>query len=145
MSSVWKRGTFWIAFILILLGVGVLAFASYYTVAIRKKLNRYVEISAVVIDYKESISETDDSYTILYAEIVEYEVDGITYKATNSASSSNPKRKGSYLKIAYNPANPADCIFVGSENLLFIVLFVLGAGFLAIGILFAVRLVRTLR
>lgn len=145
MSSVWKRGTFWIAFIMILLGVGLLAFASYYTVATRKKLDRYVEINAVVIDYKESISETDDSYTILYAEIVQYEVDGITYKATNSASSNSPKRKGSTLKIAYNPANPADCVFVSSSNLLFIVLFVLGAGFLAIGILFVVRLVRTLR
>ena len=145
MSSVWRRGSFWIAFIMILLGVGVLAFASYYTVATRKKLNRYVEISAVVIDYKETISETDDSYHILYAEIVQYQVDGVTYTATNSASSNSPKRKGSTLKIAYNPDDPADCIFVSSSNILVIVLFVLGAGFSAIGILFAVRLVKTLR
>ena len=145
MSSVWKRGTFWIAFIMILVGVGVLVGASFYTVATRKKLDRYVEINAVVIDYKESVSETDDGYTIMYAEIVQYEVDGITYKATNSASSNRPKRKGSTLKIVYNPANPADCIFVSSSNLLVIVLFVLGAGFSALGVVFAVRLFRTVK
>ncbi len=145
MNSVWRRGTFWIALIASLIGVGVLAFASYYTLATRNKLSRYVEINAVVIDYKESISETDDSYNILYAEIVQYQVNGVTYKATNSASSNSPKRIGSQIKIAYNPANPSDCIFVSSENLLFVVLFVFGAAFLAIGILFTVRLVRTLK
>ena len=123
----------------LLIGAGIFAFGVYYTINTRSKIDEYIEASAYVIGYEKKYD--DDG--VLYSEIVEYYVGDERYTAQNSMSSNAPQRIGSEMQIAYNPANPSECIFVGSENLLYIFLFVFGGALMAFGIFMAFHLKKT--
>ncbi|MDE5766283.1 MAG: hypothetical protein K2I17_03855 [Clostridia bacterium] len=90
-------------------------------------------MTAVVVDYEERRSYTDNRTTITYAEVVEYSVNGNTYKAVNSASSTSPKKPDTIMKIAINPDDPSDCIFVNSQKWSYVFLFVFGAAIIVFG------------
>ncbi|MDE6558131.1 MAG: DUF3592 domain-containing protein [Clostridia bacterium] len=138
MKYLFKNWGFWTALIAVLIGLGVFSYGIYRSVNGKSKLDNYIEISAYVIDYAEV---TNDDET-LYAEIVQYYVNGVSYTAKNTMSSSDPKRIGSVMKIAFNPENPEDCIFVSTEKWLKVFLYVFGGGMTAFGVVFMVCLVR---
>ncbi|MDE5755846.1 MAG: DUF3592 domain-containing protein [Clostridia bacterium] len=87
-----------------------------------KKTKGFVRVDAVVVDYKERWDYDDDE--MMYCEIVEYTVDGVVYKATNSVWTNAPKRIGKKIEIAYNPDRPSQCVFVKSQNFFSLILFI---------------------
>ena len=50
-------------------------------------------------------------------------MDGKVYSATNSVWSTSPKGIGGEMKIAYDPNNPSDCIFVTNNYTLVAICF----------------------
>ena len=137
MKAILKNWGFWTALIAILIGLGSFSYGIYRSVNGKSKYDNYIEISAYVIDYAEVTSDEDT----LYAEIVQYYVDGVSYTAKNTMASSSPKRRGSAMKIAFNPNNPAECIFVSTEKWLKVFLFVFGGAMTAFGVVFVACLV----
>ena len=129
-----KNWQFWIAVFMVIIGVFIFSFGIYYTVTDRAKLKNYNEMTAVVVGYEERRSHSDNHTTITYAEVVEYTVNGETYKATNNASSTSPKGLGSSMKIAINPNDPSDCVFVNSQKWTYVFLLIFGAAWTAGGI-----------
>lgn len=67
----------------------------------------FLTIDGTVVDH---VFEASDGRYV-YAEIVEYTVDGQTFHATSNMYSSNPKSVGSTLTLKYNPEDPKDVIF----------------------------------
>lgn len=134
---------------LLALSVGAIAFSFgiYYTVNARKEIGNYNEMTATVVGYKEnrSWSTTVNRTTITYAEVVEYSVDGDTCRAQNTVFSTSPKDIGATMKIAVNPADPADCIFVSSQKWLCIFPIVFGAVLIVFGVFIAVCLAKNIR
>lgn len=121
------------AMLAIALGFGI--FATVYTVKTCRKLNAYTHINATVIDN----SLVDGSHYGKHqrfstlAAVVEYSVDGKRYVAQDKMSTSYGKKIGTLREIAYNPADPEECLFVRSEKSLFAFLFVFTACFAAMG------------
>lgn len=101
-------------------------------------------MTAVVVGYEERKSFSDNRTKITYAEVVEYSVNGVTYKAANSASSTSPKELGTIMKIAIKPDDPSDCIFVNSQKWSYVFLFVFGAAIIVFGSIFMNYLVKNL-
>ncbi|MDE6550123.1 MAG: DUF3592 domain-containing protein [Clostridia bacterium] len=87
------------------------------------KISRYIITTGTIVDYKVTTMNKGEVHKVYgYAEIAEFEVDGVTYTATNSISSTYGANDiGDSIKIAYNPLNPHDCIFVASSNDVFII------------------------
>lgn len=142
-----KFGVLFMTLLALVVGAVVFSYGIYYTVNARKEIGSYNEMTAVVVGYEEikSFSPSDNRTRITYAEVVEYSVDGVTYRAQNTASSSSPKDKGATMRIAVNPADPADCIFVNSQKWMCVFLIVFGAVLIAFGIAMAVYLAKNLR
>ena len=142
-----KNWAFVVALFAIIIGVGIFLFAIYYTVTEQSKLKNYTETSGVVVGYEErkSQSHTDNHTvhtTITYAEVVEYVVDGVTYRVANDVSSTSPKNLGAVMKIAFRPSDPSDCIFVNSQKWTCVFLFVFGAAVAAFGIFLSVYIAK---
>ncbi len=146
MKKLLKHWQFWLAVFIILLGAFIFSFGIYYTVTDRAKLKNYTEMTAVVVDYEERRSHNSDNHhtTYTYAEVVEYSVNGVTYKAVNNASSTSPKKLGSAMKIAINPDDPSDCVFVNSQKWTYVFLFVFGAAIVVFGSVLMGYLVKNL-
>ncbi|MDE7070802.1 MAG: DUF3592 domain-containing protein [Clostridia bacterium] len=107
-----------------LLSVMVVALAVIGIVVVVNNQNKtkgYVRVKAVVVDYRERFDY--DDYEMMYSEIVEYEVDGFTYLGYNDVWTNVPKGIGKEIEIAYDPANPARCVFVKSQNFMAIICF----------------------
>ena len=143
-KSLLKRWEFWVSVIIMLIGVCFLAVAVDKTITSETGLKNHTVITAVVVDYEKRESHGKNHYTT-YAEVVEYSLDGATYYAANTVSSTSPKKLGESVKIAINPENPSDCIFVGSERFVSIFLFVFGAAILTFGVAFAVSVVKSFK
>ena len=127
----------------ILIFIAIVLFAIGGGLIIHDKIGYkgFVKIKATIIGYDEKLDYDveDDSYDILYAEIVQYIVDGMIYKATNPLYSSKLKlEKGEQIEIAYNPKYPSQCIFVKSRKVFPIILMAFGSVFLLIGIIIAI-------
>ncbi len=143
-KSLLKRWEFWLAVVIILIGCCFLIYAVDRTVSNETKLKNRIQITAVVVDYEERESH-GRHHVMTLAEVVEYTLDGITYYAANTVSSTSPKNLGESVKIAINPQNPYDCIFVGSERFVYIFLYAFGTVILAFGALFAANVVRAFK
>ena len=98
------------------IGTGVLVYNE-------NKAKGFVRVDAVVVDYKEKYDYDDDQW--MYSEIVEYVVDGVKYRAANSVWTNMPKSRGKEIEVAYNPDNPSQCVFVKSQNIFSLVLFIM--------------------
>lgn len=139
-----KRWEFWVSLTGLAIAAGLWVFSLYYTVSTVRKLNAYTHINATVIGN----ALVDGGYTgghyygSTLAPVVEYTVDGVKYKAQDKMSTSYGKKAGSLREIAYNPLNPAECLFVKSENSLFVFLFAFSAVFTAFGSAVAAYLVK---
>ena len=133
MKKALKRWELWVSAIILTIASGLLIFAICYTVNVGRKLSSYTRIDATVIDYK---LETEGPITHRRSydfTVVEYKVDGVTYRATDRASALAKGKVGSLIKIAYNPDNPAECVFVRSERSLTSFLFIFAALLAAMG------------
>ncbi len=105
--------------------VSISSIKSYY-----QKNKTYTEITSVVVDY----ANNDEG---LKAIIVEYIVDGKTYRQQSTLYSSMPKSIGTQVKVKYNPNNPSEAIWVNDSTN--IVLPLVGGLFALIGIIFVVN------
>ncbi len=124
-----------IGIIVIYVGLMVLGYGIFLTASTASQRKNYVETSATVIGFEERESHNSNHLPqTLYAEIVEYTVNGKKYTAVSDMASSNPHAKGSKIQIAYNPDNPEKCIFINSRIGLLILLYVLGVAFVGGGI-----------
>lgn len=94
-----------------------------------KKNEKYIEITSRVVDYKEQYDEDE----LLYAIVVEYEVDGKVYRKASNTYTTNPKSEGSEVIIKYNPNNPTDIIW--KNDVSNIILPIVGGLFTAIGLI----------
>lgn len=118
-----------------IIGAGLLAFSVWYLSATVLLDINYVRTEATVVGFEKRRDHIDGAYRYVYAEVVEYEVDGEKYRATSTLYSSAPNGNlGGKMTVAYNPENPRECFFPSSNYSVVPVLFVLAAGFLAAGI-----------
>lgn len=121
----------WVGLAVLIVGVGLLAFSAWYVSKTAIKDSGYIRVEATVVEIAE-VKVTDHrygGYKIRYAEIAEYEVDGVTYRVQNNSASTAPKGVGSKITVAYNPDSPEDCFFPSSDYGASVVLFVLSAAF----------------
>ena len=126
-----KRFLLIAAIVVIIVALGLLAGGIAYTINMANKTKDYVKIESTVVDIAEVRTRDSEhgGMKTLYAEIVEYVVDGVTYSAQNTTSSNHPKSKGSKITITYNPSNPNEYVFPQNTVGFSVVLFVLGVAF----------------
>lgn len=145
MKGLFKNGGFRVLLVFLAIGVALVIYASVHAVIVSRKLAEYTHIQATVSDKVLVDSSGSDSVSTV-ASVVEFEVDGVTYRVKNRiSSSSNADRKGGTVEIAYNPDNPNDCLFVESEKTWFVMLLAFSGVFLFVGAAFTVMLVRDLK
>lgn len=119
-----------IAIILIAIGL-ILGFLGMTRINDYKdKQTYYKEVTAKVIDYKTPGEKSGGSFAVY-----EYKVNGKTYTATSDIKSSILPRIGTTKKIMYNPLNPEEVLFGGSNYLLLII----GIVFIVVGILAMIK------
>ncbi len=120
--NAWQKILFGSIFLII--GVSLLAFSYFHIQDYQRKSQTYVSTTAYVVDYQENSS--DD----LVAIIVEYVVDGQTYRKTSNVYSNTPRSIGTHLSIKYDPNNPKNMIWgTDSTNIILPavgVMFILG-------------------
>ncbi|MDE7379527.1 MAG: ribosome biogenesis GTP-binding protein YihA/YsxC, partial [Clostridia bacterium] len=118
-----KRWEFWVSIVGFLIEAGLLAFSIYYTADKSRKLSAYTHINATTVDYKLEPSGHGKDKHYYYHAVVEYKVDGVKYTARDMMSVGIGDGVGKLKEIAYNPDNPAECLFVKSEKSGFAFLF----------------------
>lgn len=116
-------------FIFAVVGIGLLLFSVSTIKNYNEKNKTYTETTSVVVDYA-----YDDEG--LEAIIVEYKVNGVSYKKQSNSYSNMPKSKGTQVKIKYNPDDPSDAIWVNDSTN--IVLPLVGGVFALVGIIIVV-------
>ena len=135
MKKVFRRIEGWIGLVGLIIATGLFAIAIWKLSDTVTKDNEYIRIEATVVDIAEV--RTHDSehggYKYLYAEVVEYKVNGKAYRAQNTSASNMPKKIGSKITVAYNPKNPEECFFPSSNYSFVILGFVMAAAFTAAG------------
>lgn len=147
MKKVVKRWELWVSAVMLAIALGMGIFAIIYTVKTCRKLSAYTHIEATVIDNELVEGEYHGKHysASTLAPVVEYTVDGKRYVAQDKMSTAFGKKVGSLREIAYNPADPEECLFVGSEKGLFAFLFVFSACFMAAGTVTAAALAGQLK
>lgn len=91
-----------------IVGIVLLFFSVKTITSYNQKNKTYTEITSVVVDYA-----YDDEG--LKAIIVEYKVDGKSYKKQSNSYSNMPKSKGAQVQLKYNPTDPNDVIWVNDS------------------------------
>ncbi len=134
MKKVFRRIEGWIGFVGLIIATGLFAIAIWFLSDTVSMDNEYIRIEATVVDIAEvRTHDHRGGYKYLYAEVVEYKVNGKVYQAQNTSASNIPKNVGSTITVAYDPANPEECFFVSSNYGFVILAFVMAAGFTAAG------------
>lgn len=90
------------------------------------KNETFKPVVATVVDY----NQNDEG---LQAIVVEYEVDGETYRKASNSYSNMPKSIGSTVEVKYNPLNPKDAIWVNDSTN--IIMPLIGGVFALIGVI----------
>ena len=96
------------------------------------KTKDYIVTDGYVVDYYEKWDSDSDSY--MWAEIVEYTVDGKIYECISSSYSNTPLPYRSRVNVYYNPVNPRVAVVNQKSNnlIIYIVCGVLGLAGLAV-------------
>jgi hypothetical protein len=104
--------------ILLVAGVGLLVLGGYLQRSTSAFLARALHAEGQVVDLVDSHSGSGDGHT--YSAIVEFQVDGRTYKFTDSVGSNPPlQRRGDSVLVLYDPDQPRHArIDRGKWNLL---------------------------
>ena len=109
------------------------AFCGFLGYKNQTRTNSFIQTTGIVVDYQETWS---DESGYLYSEIVEFNVNGITYVCTSKSSSNYPKIIGSSMEVKYNPLNPKDAV-AGSTSDSIVVYIICGVvGFAGIILIF---------
>ncbi len=117
----------------IALGILVLYFSISSIKTYNEKNEVYVETTSKVVDYK---YDNDG----LKAIVVEYVVDGQTYRIVSGSYTNMPKSIGTEVSIKYDPNNPQDAIWtLDSAN---IILPILGIVFTLAGIVVVISSIK---
>ena len=133
VSEIDKKGLI-MGVLALLVGIGLLVY-SYFTIkTYNEKNSTYVETESTVVDYKYDINEEGQE---LRAIIVEYTVDGRTYKKESGSFSTITESIGSKVMIKYDPINPSDSIWKNDSSN--IVIPIVGGAFVICGILIFVN------
>ena len=70
------------------IGIGMIVGISVHRSQETAKISRYIITTGTIVDYKVTAMNKGEVHKVYgYAEIAEFEVDGVTYTATNSISS----------------------------------------------------------
>ena len=124
---------YFIALIAFVAGIGLLIYSFYTIRDYNEKNKKYIETESYVVDYYE---KDDAKYPI-----VEYNVDGKTYRNTSHVGSSFPKKIGSKVMIKYNPNNPEQIIWEKDSTNIIVPIF--GIVFIICGVLLIIRAKKT--
>lgn len=126
--------------IMLVVGIGILVGAFFYTNSLNSKLAEWPRATATVVDYAVSYNTDHD---IMYAEILEYTVNGETITVKSDASSNIPPILNVKKEIAYNPDVPTNFVYAEGmdKSLPQILLFVVGGVFAAVGALLLTMLI----
>lgn len=103
----WQGILFGVLFIVV--GVALLIYAVKTISSYNEKSQTYQEVIGYVIDY-------DYNNDGLRSIIVEYQVNGKTYKKISNEYSDNPRTIGSEITLKYNPNNPVDAIWINDST-----------------------------
>ena len=122
-----------VGIIFIIIGVVSLILGKNLMVENNEKSKTFIEVTGYVVDYE---YQDRYDYESPASEIVEYVVDGETYRVTSSVSSTNPRSRGTEVLLMYNPSDPSDVIWVNDEGNLIIlivaVIFIIGGIYITI-------------
>ncbi|MDE7301133.1 MAG: DUF3592 domain-containing protein [Clostridia bacterium] len=128
-----------VALFMVLLGAGLIIGAVIYKNTAEERMNTWPTVIAVVVGNDRKEFTDDDGFSdYRYFRVVEYEVDGRKYRATDSESSVSPYTVGNSVTVHYNPDKPSECIFGAGDPLAYIVCYVVGGVFAAAGVAVAV-------
>lgn len=116
---------FLLGLIFAIIGFAILCSSVSSIKVYNEKNETYIETNSKVVDY----TYNDEG---LQAIIVEYVVDGQTYKKYSNTYSTAAQSIGTEVSIKYNPNNPNDAIWTVDSNNIVLPLF--GIAFLLIGI-----------
>ncbi len=109
--------------LLIVIGIGLIAGILIYKKSADAKLASWPRTTAVVVAVERTQVKEDDDYVTKYVPVLEYTVDGKTYRMRDSAKNIAPLL-GSTQTIAYNPDNPSKRISAQTGTLVPTVIFV---------------------
>ncbi len=124
-----KRNIF-IGLLMMCLGTGLIIGGTVYKQDTDKKLDSWPHAEAVVVDYdSEYRRDSDGDRVIMYTEILEFEVDGETYKVKSNSSSNIRPRIGAVREIAYDPVNPRNFVEKSTTSIALIIFIIVGAAF----------------
>lgn len=120
----WQGVLFGLIFVIV--GIALLCFAVSSIKTYNEKNETFVETTSKVVDYK-----YDDEG--LQAIVVEYVVDGQTYRKVSNSYSNVPKSIGTEVSVKYNPNNPQDAIWTSDSTNIILPIF--GAVFTLVGVI----------
>jgi len=118
----WQGVLFGLIFVIV--GIALLCFAVSSIKTYNEKNETFVETTSKVVDYKYN----DEG---LQAIVVEYVVDGQTYRKVSNSYSNMPKSIGTEVSVKYNPNNPQDAIWTSDSTNIILPIF--GAVFTLVG------------
>ena len=124
--------------IAILIGIGLGVYSYFSIKSYNEKDKLYKEIEAVVVDY--NYQYDDENNTELRAIIVEYLVDGRTYRKESTSYSSIVRSIGDKVYVKYNPNNPSDAIWKNDSSNIFIP--IVGGLFVVVGIFIVIKYIK---
>ena len=123
-----------VALFVIVIGVGLIIGATIYKNIAEEKMRTWTAIDAVVVSYDKNLEMDDDMHDFKYHRIVEYEVNGVKYRATEGDSQMFPPTLGVTVTVYYNPQKPSECIFGAGNTLAYILAYGSGGLFAAVGV-----------
>lgn len=115
-----------IGLLLTIVGTLVLCYSISNIITYNKKNEIFIETTSRVVDYN---VDSDG----LRAIVVEYEVDGQTYRMASKSYSNIPKSIGTEIDVKYNPDAPQDAIWSFDSSNIFLPLF--GIVFILVGVM----------
>lgn len=99
---------------LLLIGIGLLLLVGGVISQLnhhkKKTSGEFKEILGTIVDYKREMDRDSDGVSYSYYPIIEYFVDGQTYRYTSNHGGGSRRGIGKQKKIMYNINNPSDAI-----------------------------------
>ena len=121
----------------LVIGIGLSIYSIFYLKSFNEKKDTFKEVIGSVVDYKYDYSD-NNGFNESAAVIVEYVVDGKTYKVESGSYSSIPDSLGTKISVMYNPTDPSDAYIKGEESNS-IIMPIVGGVFTLVGIAFLVQ------
>lgn len=120
-----------ISFVLIMVGLIMII------VNVKKSyFSNYIETEGTIVDIQRKEEyDREEGYSITYAPVIEYEVNGVMYDFVSKVSSSMKPKLGKKVIMMYNPDNPNKCVkkndLTGLWFVIFGMIFIIASFFIA--------------